>query len=168
MGSALEKLDKVLSFIEDWVLYLAVMVGLISLTVNVYLRYVHNYSLAWSEELIRHIIILTTFLGLSAAIKNGSMITIDALVQMVPRLRRPLTYVSHVSVIIFSVMMVYFGWMAAAQKFETFQETIILEIPLGYLFAILPVTGVMMFLRTIQVLYRDYQEAKSEKADGKA
>ena len=165
MGSALEKLDKILSFIEEWVLYLAVMVGLISLTVNVYLRYVHNYSLAWSEELIRHIIILTTFLGLSAAIKNGSMITIDALVQMVPRLRKPMTYVSHASVIIFSVMMIYYGLQAAGQKFDTFQETIILEIPLGYLFCILPVAGVMMLLRTAQVLYKDYREAKSEQAD---
>ena len=165
MGSALEKLDKVLSFIEDWVLYLAVMVGLISLTVNVYLRYIHNYSLAWSEELIRHIIILTTFLGLSAAVKNGSMITIDALVQMVPRLRKPLTYVSHAAVIIFALMMIYYGWQAAMQKFDTFQETIILEIPLGYLFCILPLAGVMMLLRTFQVLYKDYKEAKSEKAD---
>lgn len=164
-GRILDLVDKWLSWLEEWVLYLAVMVGLISLTVNVYLRYVHHYSLAWSEELIRHIIILTTFLGLSAAIKNGSMITIDALVQIVPRLRRPLSYVSHVAVMCFSVLIFYYGWVVAQQKFDTFQETIILEIPLGILFSILPIMAVLMFIRTIQVMYREYQQAKQKKPE---
>ncbi len=164
-GRILDFLDKWLSWLEEWILYLAVMVGLISLTVNVYLRYVHHYSLAWSEELIRHIIILTTFLGLSAAIKNGSMITIDALVQIVPRLRRPLSYVSHVAVLCFSVLIFYYGWVVAQQKFDTFQETIILEIPLGILFSILPIMAVLMFIRTIQVMYREYQQAKKKKPE---
>ena len=47
------------------------------------LRYGFNYSLAWSEELVREVIILTTFIGCSAAIKARSMIKIDALVQLV-------------------------------------------------------------------------------------
>ena len=38
--------DKGLSFFEDWTLYLAVTVGLISLFINVILRYVFSYSMA--------------------------------------------------------------------------------------------------------------------------
>ena len=159
----LDKLDAILTWLEDWVLYLAVTVGLLSLTVNVYLRYVHHYALSWSEELIRHIIILTTFFGLSAAIKNRSMITIDALIQLVPRLRRPLTMVSHLAVLLFSLMIISLGWDVAQQKFDTFQETIILEIPLGVLFSLLPLMGVMMLIRTVQAMWKDYQEAKSAK-----
>ena len=162
LGRVLNALDKGITFIEEWVLYLSVMVGLISLTINVYLRYVHHYSLAWSEELIRHVIIITTFLGLSAAIKNGSMITIDALVQLVPRFKKTLGIASHVAVLIFSVVIFYYGWLVVAQKFSTNQETIILEIPLGYLFMILPLTGVLMFIRTIQVLYKEFAVTKEE------
>ena len=159
-GRALDKLDTILTWFEEWVLYLLVTVGLISLTVNVYLRYVHHYSLSWSEELIRHIIILTTFIGLSAGIKNRSMITIDALVQLAPRLRRPMTLVSQLAVLVFSVLIIGLGWDVAQQKFDTFQETIILEIPLGILFSLMPLMGVLMLIRTVQAMWKDFQETK--------
>ena len=164
MIGILDKLDKALSWFENWTLYLAVFVGLISLVVNVFLRYGFNYTLAWSEELVREIIIYTTFVGCSAAIKNRSMITIDALVQLVPRLRTPLTYVSHASVLTFSVLMIWLGIAKVEQQAATFQKTIILEIPLELVFAILPLMGVMMGIRTIQNMVKDYQQGKAKKS----
>lgn len=159
----LDVLDKILTFFEEWTLYLAVMVGLMSLFINVVLRYGFNYSLAWSEELIREIIIYTTFIGLSPAIKNGSLITIDALVQLVPRFRRALTFFSHLSVMIFSVLIFKLGIEMAEMQAATFQKTIILELPLVFLYLVLPLMGFTMFVRTVQVMWRDYNEAKAQK-----
>ncbi|MFH1060917.1 MAG: TRAP transporter small permease [Pseudomonadota bacterium] len=162
----LNALDKALTWFEEWTLYLCVMVGMISLFVNVVLRYTANYTLAWSEELIREIIIFTTFIGLSAAVKARSMITIDVVVQLVPRLRVPLTYISNLAVLIFAVMIFYLGWQMAVLQAQTLQKTIILEIPLVVLYAILPLMGAMMFVRTIQNMWKDYQEAVAKrKAD---
>ncbi len=154
--------DKGLSWFEDWTLYLAVMVGLVSLFVNVILRYIFSYSLAWSEELIREIIIYTTFIGLAPGIKNRSMITIDALVQLVPRFRQTLTYVSHISVLVFSIMIFKLGLDMAIMQERTFQKTIIMEIPLVVLYCMLPLMGIMMGIRTIQVLWWDYQESRAQ------
>ncbi len=158
--------DQGLSFFEEWTLYLAVMVGLVSLFINVILRYVFSYSMAWSEELIREIIILTTFVGLAPAIKNRSMITIDALVQLVPRLRTPLTYFSHFSVLFFAVLITKLGIDMALLQERTFQKTIILEIPLVIIYLILPLMGVTMGVRTIQVLWWDYQEGRAKQEAG--
>lgn len=155
-------LDKVLVFIEEWTLFIATMAALISLFLNVVLRYGFNYSLAWSEELVREVIILTTFIGCSAAIKARSMIKIDALVQLVPILTKPLTIFSHLATLLFSSMMVYYGWKMVALQVSTQQKTIILEIPLAYLYVILPVMGVMMFIRTVQVIYQDFLEMRTE------
>ena len=157
MANLFSFLDKVLSFIEGWVLFISTFTALIALFVNVVLRYGFNYSLAWSEELVREVIILTTFIGCSAAIKARSMIKIDALVQLVPRLRTPLTFFSNFVTLIFASMMIYYGWQMAALQVTTNQKTIIMEIPLVYLFAILPIMGVMMFIRTCMVLYEDIQ-----------
>ena len=151
-------LDKILGFIEDWSLFIATMAALICLFVNVVLRYGFNYCLAWSEELVREVILITTFLGCSAAIKARSMIKIDALAQIVPRLKTPLTFFSHFSVFIFSLMMIYYGWKMAALQVATFQKTIIMEIHLVFLYALLPAMGVGMFIRTLQVVYQDIQE----------
>jgi len=149
-------IDKVLSFFEEWTLFITVMVGLVSLFVNVVLRYTIHYSLAWSEELIREIIIYTTFIGCSAAIKSKAMIRIDAVPQIFPRLKKPLDYFSNFCVLFYSVMITKLGWKMAALQVATHQKTIILHIPLVILYAVLPLMGVMMFVRTLQVMWEDY------------
>lgn len=165
-GKVLDGLDKVLSFFEEWTLFITVIVALLALFVNVVLRYGFNYSLAWSEELVREVIIYTTFIGCSAAIKNRSMIKIDALVQLVPKLKVILNYFSNLVTLIFCGMMIYYGWIMAVLQYKTHQKTIILKIPLVYLYAILPLMGAMMLIRTIQVIYEDtvqWRESKNEK-----
>jgi TRAP-type C4-dicarboxylate transport system permease small subunit len=155
MRKTLSIIDKILSFFEDWTLFIAVMVALVALFCNVVLRYGFNYSLAWSEELVREVIIYTTFIGCSVAIKNRSMIKIDALVQLFPVLKLPLIYLSHLATIIFSSMVIYYGWLMAARQVITHQKTIIMQIPKVYLYAILPIMGILMLIRTIQVIYID-------------
>ncbi len=161
-GKILNIMDKILAFVEEWALFIATMAALISLFFNVVLRYGFNYSLAWSEELVREVVILTTFIGCSAAIKARSMIKIDALVQLVPVLKTPLMFFSNFVTMIFSLMMLYYGWKMVLLQMSTFQKTIIMEIPLAYLYAILPIMGGMMFLRTIQVIHHDVLELRAK------
>ena len=157
-------LDKVLGFIEGWLLFLATMGALIALFFNVILRYGFNYSLAWSEELVREVIILTTFIGCSAAIKARSMIKIDALVQLVGGLKTPLNFFSNLVTLIFSGMMVYYGIKMVLLQASTDQTTIIMEIPLQYIYAILPLMGGMMLLRTLQTIHQDIRDLRPKNA----
>jgi TRAP-type C4-dicarboxylate transport system permease small subunit len=104
------------------------------------------------------VIIYTTFIGCGVAVKNRQMIKIDALVQLVPKLSIPLNYFSNLVTIIFALMMLYYGVEMAKLQVQTHQKTIILQIPLVYLYSILPIMGATMLLRTIQVLYQDITE----------
>jgi len=70
-------LDRALSWFEEWTLCIAVWLALIGLFANVVLRYGFNYTLAWSEELVREVIIYTTFIGCSAAVRSGSLIKVE-------------------------------------------------------------------------------------------
>jgi len=151
------RLDRFLSAFEEWSLFIAVMVALVSLFVSVVLRYGFNYSLAWSEELVREVIIYTTFIGASVAVRQRSMIKIDASVQLIPRLKVPLTFFSHLATAVFAVIMLVYGWKMALLQLQTMQKTIILQIPLVYLYAILPLMGALMLIRTLQVVYEDIQ-----------
>lgn len=163
LGKIIHRIDRVLSFFEDWTLFISVFVALVALFVNVVLRYGFNYTLAWSEELVRHVIIYTTFIGLGVAIKGRTMIKIDASVQLLPKFKVPLTFFSNIVSIIFAVMMIYYGWLMAAMQVRTHQKTIIMQIPYVYLYAILPLMGVLMLLRLIQVFYQDISELMSDK-----
>ena len=162
-GKILDFLDKILTFFEEWTLFVTVIVALVALFINVVLRYGFNYSLAWSEELVREVIIYTTFVGCSAAVKNRSMIKIDASVQLLPKLKMPLTYFSNFVIMIFSLMMIYYGSLMVELQHRTNQKTIIMEIPLVILYCILPLMGVMMFIRSIQVIYQDIMEQRAQK-----
>jgi TRAP-type C4-dicarboxylate transport system permease small subunit len=162
-GKILDFLDRILTFFEEWTLFFTVMIALIALFVNVVLRYGFNYTLAWSDELVREVIIYTTFIGCSAAVKNRSMIKIDASVQLLPRLKMPLTYFSNIVTMIFAGMMIYYGWLMVMLQHRTNQKTIIMEIPYVILYAILPLMGVMMMIRAIQVVYQDFMEQKTQE-----
>jgi len=164
-GKVLGVLDKILTLFEEWTLFITVMVALIAMFFNVVLRYGFNYSLAWSEELVREVIIYTTLIGCSAAVKARSMIKIDASVQLVPALKTPLTFFSNFVTLIFSLLMIYYGWKMAALQVMTNQKTIIMQIPLVYIFAILPLMGGMMLLRIIQVFYEDITEMMAKKGN---
>ena len=164
IGKTLGFLDKILSFFEDWTLFLSVMVALFALFFNVILRYGFNYSLAWSEEVVREVIMYTTFVGCSVAVKNRSMIKIDALYQLIPNVRFSLSIFSNLVILIFSVMMIYYGVEMAKLQVATNQTTVILQIPIVYLYAFLPLTGGLMFLRTLHVIYNDIAGERAKKA----
>jgi len=129
--------------------------GSSSLFANVVLRYGFNYTLAWSEELVRIVIIYSTFVGASVAVKQRAMIKIDAIVQIFPKLKPGLTLYSNILMLIFACMMVFYGYQMTRMQFLTNQKTIIMQIPLVIIYSIMPVMGVMVFIRTVQVIIQD-------------
>jgi C4-dicarboxylate transporter DctQ subunit len=157
LGKMLKKLDAAVSLIEEWTLFIIVITALLSLFANVVLRYGFNYTLAWSEELVRIVIIYSTFVGASVAVKQRAMIRIDAVVQIFPKLKSGLTFYTSILMLVFAWMMVYYGYQMTHLQLVTHQKTIIMQIPLVIVYAIMPVMGVMVGLRTVQVMIQDFK-----------
>jgi len=157
-GKFFKKLDTFVTNIEEWTLFTIVTAALIALFANVVLRYGFNYTLAWSEELVRIVIIYSTFVGASVAVKQRAMIKIDAVVQIFPKLKTGLTHYTNFLMLIFASMMIYYGYKMAELQVITNQKTIIMQIPLVYLYAIMPVMGIMVFIRTVQVMIQDIKK----------
>ncbi len=162
LGKFFKKLDTIVTNIEEWTLFIIVMAALSSLFANVILRYGFNYTLAWSEELVRIVIIYSTFVGASVAIKQRAMIKIDAVVQIFPRLKSGLTLYANILMLIFAGMMVFYGYQMTHLQYITSQKTIIMQIPLVAIYTIMPVMGVMVFIRTVQVMIQDFRTGYSE------
>ncbi len=156
----LKILDKILSFFEEWTLFITTMLGLIVLFVAVVLRYTISYTIPWSQEIVREVIIYTTFIGCSVAIKNRSMLKIDALIQVVPKLKTICEYIANLGTIIFSLIIIKYGWEMVVQQYQTHQYTIILQIPIYLLYLILPIMGILMLVRVLQVIYEDITKQK--------
>lgn len=151
-------IDRIFLFIEEWSLFVAVCIALVTAMTNVILRKItSDYSLYWSDEVVRKVIYFSTYIGCVAAIRSRSLIRIDALPQMLPILKKPLTLISHLAVLIFAGCMIYLGWQMTMMMYEDeYALTATLQIPEWYFYAILPVMGVMMFFRTLITMREDW------------
>lgn len=154
-----KSIDRGFLFVEEWSLFIAVCVALLTAMANVVLRKTtDNLSLYWSDEVVRKVIYFSTYIGCVAAVRSRSLIRIDALPQMFPVLKRSLTLFSHLAVLLFSVLMVYLGTQMTIMMFnDEYARTTTLQIPEWYFYVILPVMGVMMFLRTLIVMVEDWR-----------
>jgi TRAP-type C4-dicarboxylate transport system permease small subunit len=57
--------------------------------------------------------------------------------------------------LVFAGMMIFYGYKMTHMQLLTNQKTIIMQIPLVIVYAVMPVTGVLVFLRTVQVMFQD-------------
>ncbi len=159
--------DRSFAFVEDWSLFTAVIIALVSAMANVVLRKTTtSVNLYWSDEVVRKVIFFTTYIGCVAAVRNRSLIRIDDLPQLFPVLKRLLTLFSHLAVLVFSAVMIYLGWQMTVMMYQDeYAKTATLQIPEWYFYAVLPLMGVMMFLRTLIVMVEDWKGVETVRGD---
>ena len=152
-----KSIDRGFRFVEEWSLFSAVCIALITAMANVILRKTtDNFSLYWSDEVVRKVIFFSTYIGCVAAVRSRSLIRIDALPQLFPLLKKPLTFISHIGVLIFSGIMVYLGFQMTLMVYrDEFARTATLQFPEWIFYAVLPIMGVMMFTRTLIIIWED-------------
>lgn len=149
--------DRGFAFIEDWTLFIAVAVALVSAMANVVLRKLtSDINLYWSDEVVRKVIFISTYIGCVAAIRHRSLIRIDALPQMVPVLKKPLSIISHLVVLLFAGTVFWLGLQLTRMMYaDAYARTATLGIAEWYFYAVLPLMGLMMIVRTLIVLVQD-------------
>ena len=57
--------------------------------------------------------------------------------------------------LVFAAVMIFFGYQMCAMQVESDQSTLILQIPTVYLYAFLPLMGVLMIVRLLIVIRED-------------
>lgn len=153
-----KKIDRAFLFIEEWSLFVAVCIALLTAMTNVILRKTTNdFNIYWSDEVVRKVIYFSTYIGCAAAIRGRHLIRITALPQMFPLLKKPLNLLSHAAVLLFSVLMVYLGSQMTVMMYQDeYAKTATLQIPEYYFYAVLPLMGCMSFIRTLFAIREDW------------
>lgn len=160
LKKTIQKIDRLFILFEDWSLLLSVCIALTVAMANVLLRKLTNdINLYWSDEVVRKTIYFSTYVGCLVAVRGRSLIRIDALPQMVPGLKRPLTMFAHAATLLFAGILVYLGWTMTVMMYEDeYARTASLQIPEWIFYAVLPTMGVMMFFRTLLAMVEDWKE----------
>jgi TRAP-type C4-dicarboxylate transport system permease small subunit len=98
-----------------WASAILLMAALMSISVaQVFCRYLLDFSLIWSEELSRGIMLWITFLFAGLAFDKGEIIALDVLRELIPRkLALGLLLLGNIAVILLLVLLIKAGWTYA-------------------------------------------------------
>lgn len=163
LRSIFRSADQALRHLEEWSIFLTVILALLAALANILLRKFTDINLYWSDEVVRKVIYFTTYMGAVTAVRHRSHIRIDVLSQMVPSLTKPLNLIGHLSVLAFGTLMV---WLGTDMTLSTFADRAVnastsLKIPEWIFYAVLPMTGAMMFFRTLLLIVDEFGSRKS-------
>lgn len=155
----LRQISEKLSLLSEKAVYYTLVVMMIVMTltviVQVFLRYVFSFSLSWSEEVARYLMIWVAFLGGSLALQKGLHIGVELfLVRVSSRTRRWVSILSKMFVLTFLIYLTIGGLKITWAVRDQSSPALLFSMAYAYLSA--PVGGFFMALQTIHSLIEDW------------
>ncbi|HHV08441.1 MAG TPA: TRAP transporter small permease [Firmicutes bacterium] len=118
-----------------------VMVGVIFL--QVVARYVLHNSLSWSEEVGRYLFVWITFIGAALAVRKHAHVALDSFLRICPpKIQKIMFIIGHLAMLCLAFTMVYAGILMLDLGKK--QVSAALQIPMIYVYIIIPVAGALM------------------------
>ena len=120
----------------------------LSVALQIFMRYVLNMPLVWSEEFARYIFVWITFLGAGYGVRKGIHISMEFFFNMFPSRMQTIVAIS-TSVLSIAA----FAYLIPTAIFFTIEQNPIassaMQIPMSWLFAAVPVGCSLVCLRLI-------------------
>jgi TRAP-type C4-dicarboxylate transport system permease small subunit len=137
----------VIAFLEYFLIFMLVLMVLIT-TVQVFTRYLLNFTIIWSEELARYLFIWITFLGSFIALRHGTHISPGITVfERYPLIAKWVALGKDILSIVILCLLVVSGWQMVLLGRHSESPT--LQIAMAPLYAALPLGAFLML--TIKV-----------------
>jgi TRAP-type C4-dicarboxylate transport system permease small subunit len=122
---------------------------------QVFLRYLFLFSLSWSEEVARYLMIWASFLGASLAVKYGLHIGVEFLVNRIAAgPKRAVTLAAKMSMLFFLVLFTIGGLQVAWALRDQDSPALLFSMFYAYLSA--PVGGVFMVIQLLNSMIEDW------------
>ncbi len=148
----IEALNKIVDRIENVLVVVLIFIATSVAIIQVVARYVFNNSLYWSEELILYSLISMSFLAASMGVRHSAHISVEAVYAFVgPRAARNLKYVAASLGVVFAGTLIYYGSRLYLNTSDMGQLSPAMQIPVAYIYLIIPIAGVFMVIRYLSV-----------------
>ena len=135
-----------------------VMVALVVCVVwQVFSRYVLNQPSTLTDELARFLMIWVGLLGASYTVGAQRHLSIDFLAMLLPEQKKPLlSMVVNTLILLFAGLVIVSGGLKLIEKtLATGQLSAAMQIPMGYVYIVLPLSGAIMMLYSLYFILSD-------------
>ena len=164
-------MKKFLENFEGYCCVVFLMAMSIILFVQVVFRFVLHASLPWSEEASRYLLVWTAFIGGAYGVRRGAHIGIEAFALLLPKKAQKVLnlFVLIVSTVVCAVILKY-GIDIVSTQLAKGQLSPAMRIPMGYMYAAIPVGMVFFIIRHIEEIIVEIKnfnkvEEKNEAAE---
>jgi TRAP-type C4-dicarboxylate transport system permease small subunit len=163
MNKVLNKIDKAVEHLISILLFSMLVI----VCLQVFTRKILNFSLPWTEELARFLLIWITMLGSAVAVKRKAHIGIALLVQkLTGQSRKTVQLFSHVVVVVFSLLvMVVGGAILISLPLISGQTSPGLHLKYGYIYLAMPLGGILNIFYALRLFVEEF---KMNSLKGKA
>jgi len=148
--------------LERWLMlgfYLYIVAVII---IEVFRRFVLNYSSIWGEETARYAFVYLVWIGASAAVTDRAHIRIDIIFHLVSTKVKGYLYVfGDVVTLGFAFFALYYSAESVLQSIEFGSATSGLRINTGWFTAAVPIGFCLIIIRLIQSLRRDIADIRA-------
>ena len=115
-------------------------------------RYALGNSLSWSEEIGHHLFVWMTFLGAALAVRNKAHVALDLFINLLPQKVQKLPLLlSFLVMMIFAAVLIHAGVQMITLGSR--QISAALQLPMKYVYIILPVSGTLIIFYLLKNLY---------------
>lgn len=141
IGEAIGLVCSVLIAIMMFMMFAIVMLNIITRTIS-------GESLAWSSELAPYLMVWASFLGSVVASKEKMHVAIDALINGLHGISKKIVYgIMYLFIIIALLILIYAGFVQTIAQLN--QYSITMHFSVGYVYASMPISGVLMLYYTV-------------------
>jgi TRAP-type C4-dicarboxylate transport system permease small subunit len=144
---------KVLAHGVEWICLVLMVVLTLDLMLGVFSRYVLFSTFTWYDEIARICFVWMVFLGAAVGVKRGAHFGLHLLVDKLgPLAKRSAALLTPLVIIAFSIVLIVQGW--ALMEFGQFQSTPVMGLSKTWVYAAIPVSGLLMILYSLPLLGR--------------
>ncbi len=160
-------LNRALTVVENVVASAALAAAAFVAILAVVLRYAFNILIFWSEEAVIYLVLLSVFVGAVITLRHDEHVRVDLLpVLLKGRLKLGVQVLATLLTLVYLGLIGAYGWLLLFEPATRDTVTPALKVPLWVVYFALPLGFTLMFLRTLEVLFRQLtgREAHPEAA----
>jgi len=162
LGQISAKVSRISEKVVQVTLVGMVAIMTVIIIIQVFMRYLFLFSLSWSEEVARYLMIWVSFLGASIALKYGFHIGVEFITNRIPeKIRGWVHLVAKIGILIFLIYFTIGGFRISWAVRDQDSPALLFSMAYAYLAA--PVGGLFMILQLLNLLVEDWGKVRKKQ-----
>lgn len=132
--------------------------------INVFARYIFHSSMPFVEELTSLGLVIISLTGAAVAAKRGAHLGLTVLTDLLSKEKQKwFTLLGHLLGAVFGGVMLYYGVLMAYQEYTLKQTTAGMQWPEWLFGMFIPISGVVLLIRYIQLFIQVYKRKENQE-----